>query len=150
MIFDRIKTIANAKNISLAQLEKEIGLNTNYLYRLKNQIPKSDKLLLIADYLDVSIDYLLGRDEFINRQNTYISGDNKGVAGGISGGSVTINHNAAEVTTKNTLDDTVDLQKDSKTLLETDEIVQAKILLLLERHTEIFEAILEEIKKEPR
>ena len=39
-------------------------INRNFMYDLKNnKIPASDKLEAIADYLDCSVDYLLGRTD---------------------------------------------------------------------------------------
>lgn len=63
LAFDRIKELADKQKISLNILEEKLGYSTNYLYSLKKGNPKSDRLQEIADYFDVSTDYLLGRTE---------------------------------------------------------------------------------------
>ena len=61
LAFDRIKELADKQKISLNILEEKLGYSTNYLYSLKKGNPKSDRLQEIADYFNVSTDYLLGR-----------------------------------------------------------------------------------------
>lgn len=60
-LVDRIRTLANQKNMSLPQLEVELGLGNGTISRWKTSSPNTDKLQRIADYFNVSIDYLLGR-----------------------------------------------------------------------------------------
>lgn len=62
-IFERIKKLANKQGKSLQKVSEDLGLSTNYLYRLKTQQPTAEKLSLIADYFHVSVDYLLGREK---------------------------------------------------------------------------------------
>ena len=62
-IFERIKKLANKQGKSLQKVSEDLGLSTNYLYRLKTQQPTAEKLALIADYFHVSVDYLLGRED---------------------------------------------------------------------------------------
>lgn len=65
-IFERIKKLANKQGKSLQKVSEDLGLSTNYLYRLKTQQPTAEKLELIADYFHVSVDYLLGREEDVS------------------------------------------------------------------------------------
>lgn len=62
-VFDRVKILCDERKISINDLEKTLGYSKNTLYRLKTQNPGADKLQAIADYFDVSTDYLLGRTE---------------------------------------------------------------------------------------
>lgn len=52
------------KNISQAQLAKKLGVqrSTICLYENGKRLPSYDILLNLADYFNVSVDYLLGRD----------------------------------------------------------------------------------------
>nr|MBU6863581.1 helix-turn-helix domain-containing protein [Streptococcus oralis] len=59
--FNIIKELANKKGISLSDLAKELNMGENSLYKWKTQKPAIDKLQLVADYFNVSVDYLLGR-----------------------------------------------------------------------------------------
>ena len=62
-ISERIKELADKQGKSLQKVSEDLGFGVNYLYRLKNQQPTAEKLTLIADYFNVSVDYLLGRAE---------------------------------------------------------------------------------------
>ena len=46
-----------------------VGLHSYRKYESGHRQPSLASLVIIADTLDVSIDYLLGRDEFIEKQN---------------------------------------------------------------------------------
>jgi Predicted transcriptional regulators len=62
-IVDKIRVLANGKNMSLPDLEVSLGLGNGTISRWKTSSPNSDKLVRIADYFDVSTDYLLGRSK---------------------------------------------------------------------------------------
>ena len=61
--FDKIKELAEKQGISINILEEKLGYGTNTLYRLKRSNPSSKVLKEIADYFNVSTDYLLGRTD---------------------------------------------------------------------------------------
>ena len=61
-LVDRIRTLANQRDMSLPQLEVKLGLGNGTISRWKTSSPNTDKLQKIADYFNVSMDYLLGRD----------------------------------------------------------------------------------------
>ncbi|MBC2149534.1 helix-turn-helix domain-containing protein [Listeria booriae] len=62
-ILDRVKKLAKERRISLAELSKAVGMGENSIYKWSSQKPTIDKLQLVADYFDVSVDYLLGRTD---------------------------------------------------------------------------------------
>ena len=70
--FDKIKELADKQGISINVLEEKLGYGTNTLYRLKRSNPSSKVLKEIADYFNVSADYLLGRTD-----NPAIASDSK-------------------------------------------------------------------------
>lgn len=74
-IADRIRLIAKSKNIVVSKMLNEIGLGRNAMANLKTSMPKSDSLAKIADYLDCSVDYLLGRTEIQKEKPTEINGE---------------------------------------------------------------------------
>ncbi|EFM33988.1 helix-turn-helix domain-containing protein [Streptococcus pyogenes] len=59
--FEKIKELCQKQGISLNQLEERLGFSTNYIYSMKRGNPKTENLQKIADYFNVSTDYLLGR-----------------------------------------------------------------------------------------
>lgn len=61
--FDRIKDLAKQKGISLNALEKKLGYSRNTLYSMKDKKPNAERVSEIADYFQVSTDYLLGRTD---------------------------------------------------------------------------------------
>ena len=61
--FEKIKILAKKQGISLNTLEEKLGYSKNTLYSLKRQKVSSERLQEIADYFNVSTDYLLGRTE---------------------------------------------------------------------------------------
>lgn len=71
-IAERIKTLSKSKGISIKKLLSDVGLGFNTMANMKTSMPKADNLAKIADYLDVSVDYLLGRTDVaeINKTKT--------------------------------------------------------------------------------
>ena len=62
--FEKIKSLAKKQGISLNTLEDRVGLGNNYIYILKNKkTPSAEHISKIADYFNVSTDYLLGRTD---------------------------------------------------------------------------------------
>ena len=61
--FDRIKELAKKQGLSINLLEEKLGYSKNTLYSLKRQKVSSERLQEIADYFNVSTDYLLGRTD---------------------------------------------------------------------------------------
>lgn len=60
-IFERVKELSEKQGKSLQRVSEDLGFSSNYFYRMKKQQPTAEKLKLIADYFNVSVDYLLGR-----------------------------------------------------------------------------------------
>lgn len=61
--YEIIKDLAKEKGLSIRQLEINFGYSNGYIGSWKRQTPNSNELSRIADYFDVSVDYLLGRTE---------------------------------------------------------------------------------------
>ena len=63
-MFERIKKLAAKRNMNVKELAIKLGFSKNYFYTLKNGVTiPSDKLALVANYLGVSTDYLLGNTD---------------------------------------------------------------------------------------
>ena len=58
-----IKKMSKDKNITIKKLLEDVGLGFNTMSNMKTSRPKADNLAKIADYLDCSVDYLLGRTD---------------------------------------------------------------------------------------
>lgn len=56
---DRVKLLADRKKISLPQLEQELGFGNATIVKWDKSTPKADKLKKVADYFNVSMEYLM-------------------------------------------------------------------------------------------
>lgn len=72
--FEIIKVLAKKRDISIKNLSQQLGFGESTIYKWKNQTPNLDHLKKVADYFDVSVDYLLGRSDntssFENNEST--------------------------------------------------------------------------------
>lgn len=62
-IAERIKEQARIHKVPVKKMLEDVGLGFNTMSNMKTSMPKADNLAKIADYLDCSVDYLLGRTE---------------------------------------------------------------------------------------
>lgn len=61
-LFERIKLLSTERGKNVKDVAVELGYGENYFYSFNSgKKPSSDKLEAIADYFNVSTDYLLGR-----------------------------------------------------------------------------------------
>lgn len=88
-MIDRINALAKKRGVSISTIEKNVGLSNGIIGKWKKQSPTCDKLKLVADYLEVSIDYLLTGEEHYNGTN--ISHSTIGAFGNHSHGTVMMN-----------------------------------------------------------
>lgn len=54
-IYDRIKELASAKHISIAELERHLGFSNGSLYKWSKTSPSIDKTKMVADYFKASV-----------------------------------------------------------------------------------------------
>lgn len=61
----RLKELRKARKLSQVRLAMELNLNQNTISRYENgeREPGIAELISIADYFDVSVDYLIGRTD---------------------------------------------------------------------------------------
>lgn len=62
-VANRIRYLAKSKKITVKKLLEDVGLGFNTMANMKTSMPKADNLAKIADYLNCSVDYLLGRTD---------------------------------------------------------------------------------------
>lgn len=62
---ERLKQLRDARGVSQAAVSKEIGVSRYaiYSYEKGKTAPTLDGLIMLADYFDVTTDYLLGRTD---------------------------------------------------------------------------------------
>lgn len=62
-VYELIKELAANKNISIAHLERTLDLSNGSISKWSKSAPNSDPLNKVANYFNVSTDYLLGRTD---------------------------------------------------------------------------------------
>ena len=62
-IVDRIRALCSERKITIAELERNLGLGAGTASRWDARVPGADKIQKVAEYFDVSTDYLLGRSD---------------------------------------------------------------------------------------
>ncbi|NVO88909.1 helix-turn-helix transcriptional regulator [Lactobacillus rhamnosus] len=60
---DRIKKIADEKGLSFAEIERKTGISNGQIRKWNNRSPQIENVQKVADFLNVSVDYLLGKTE---------------------------------------------------------------------------------------
>ncbi|PLA90511.1 helix-turn-helix domain-containing protein [Ligilactobacillus salivarius] len=59
---DRIKELSSQRKVSVAELERALGFGNGSISKWNKQSPSTEKLMKVANYFDVSLDYLVGRN----------------------------------------------------------------------------------------
>lgn len=62
-VLDRVKLLSNEKKITIAELERKLDFGQGSIRKWDKQSPSAERLNKVADFFDVSTDYLLGRTE---------------------------------------------------------------------------------------
>lgn len=60
---ERVKAICKERKLAISKLEKDLKFSNGYIGQLRKGTFPADRLVAIADYLGVSTDYLLGKEE---------------------------------------------------------------------------------------
>lgn len=79
---EKIKFLCCKNNISMNQLESELGFGKGYLSKLGNSSPNIYNLKKIADYFHVTLDYLV--TDIKCKENSYRINEINGIANKIS------------------------------------------------------------------
>lgn len=62
MVIDRIRDLCLKKGISIPKLEEALGFGAGTITRWKKSEPGVDKILKVANFFNVTTDYLLGKE----------------------------------------------------------------------------------------
>lgn len=77
-LYDIIKSECKKKNVSVSRMALDLGMSKSTMSALKNGTTQSlsaPKLKMVADYLGVSVSYLLGED----KKTPATEGDGQGI-----------------------------------------------------------------------
>lgn len=62
-LYERIDELAKKQKISVFDLSLKLGMSRNAIYQWKKSVPNVEAVQKVADYFNVSVDYLLGRED---------------------------------------------------------------------------------------
>lgn len=68
-IYDKVVELCEEKDISQRQLQRDLNLSVSTISRWKVSTPRQDTLQAVADYFNVSTDYLTGRTKYRNTEH---------------------------------------------------------------------------------
>lgn len=60
---DRIKELADQHGITIAELERKVGISNGQISKWNVRSPKTENLEKVAKYFNVSLDYLTGNSD---------------------------------------------------------------------------------------
>lgn len=72
-LFFVIKNLCTDHNITIAQLERNLGFSEGSISKWKSSIPSINKLLTVANYFNVSLDFLAGRTILMQMAESILS-----------------------------------------------------------------------------
>lgn len=78
--YERIETLRKQRNISQGNLEKELGFSNGSISKWKNSSPTPERLKKLADYFNVSVEYLLTGKEKEGGEEYYLNEETKEIA----------------------------------------------------------------------
>lgn len=77
---ERVKTICKDRKIPISKLERDLGYSNGYIGQLRKGTFPNDRLKEIAEYLEVSIDYLMTGEEKEGGETYYFNEETKKIA----------------------------------------------------------------------
>ena len=75
ILLERIKELREEKDISQRQLQRDLDLSASTITKWKTSTPSAATLQKVADYFDVTTDYLTGRTKYRNKEHMLQSFD---------------------------------------------------------------------------
>ena len=77
---ERVKKLCKERRIPISKLEKDLGYSNGYIGQLRKGTFPADRLKEIAEYLDVSIEYLMTGEEKEGGETYYLNEETRDMA----------------------------------------------------------------------
>lgn len=77
---ERVKAICKERKIPISRIEKELGFSNGYIGQLRKGVFPADRLKDIADYLSVSVEYLMTGEEKEGGETYYLNDETREMA----------------------------------------------------------------------
>lgn len=75
--YDRIKKLCKQKNISVLKMETDLGFTSGTVSKWNKHKPSYDRVCKVADYFNVSAEYILGINGEAQKTPSLLEGANK-------------------------------------------------------------------------
>jgi len=75
-LYDRIKKIADDKNVSISYIEESVKISNGSIAKWKQNIPKADNLYKVAKFLGCSVEFLISNEHADTIENSYVIKEN--------------------------------------------------------------------------
>ena len=69
---ERVKNLCKNRGVSMNQLEKELEFASGYISKLDKSTPNSKNIQKIANYFNVSVDYIMTGKETVNASLPFV------------------------------------------------------------------------------
>lgn len=77
---ERVKELCKRNGKSMNQVEKDLNFGSGYISKLGQSVPNMNKIKQIADYFNVSVDYLMNGEEQATKEMTLTAKDERDIA----------------------------------------------------------------------
>ncbi len=77
---ERVKNLCKERGIPVSRLEKELGFANGYISQLRKGVFPSNRLVEIAEYFGVSVDYLVSGTEATKKAPVLTNKDKRDIA----------------------------------------------------------------------
>ena len=76
---ERVKAICKERRIAISRLEKDLGFSNGYIGQLRKGVLPDDRLMMIADYLNVTTQFLMTGENNLGAASTLTSRDERDI-----------------------------------------------------------------------
>ena len=76
---ERVKAICKERRIAISRLEKDLGFSNGYIGQLRKGVLPDDRLMMIADYLNVTTQFLMTGEKNLDAAPTLTSRDERDI-----------------------------------------------------------------------
>jgi len=80
IIYQRIKALCSERGITVTKLESLMGYSQSAIGKWRSAMPTADKLIKVAQYFDVSMDYLVGLSPYKKHETQNLTAGDMGLS----------------------------------------------------------------------
>ena len=81
MLLEKIKTLCSQRNITVSELERILEFGNGTMHKWGKSQASADKVLKVAEYFGVSLDYLFNGKEILSKESLELANQFEGFSG---------------------------------------------------------------------